>query len=214
MGYVTVLISIHTYQSALPDSRTGSINYSLSLFGGLPYSGVSLGRKGFCHRSVLRLICVVPYCGCDAVMEFQWTRNSLFLGISPAGSHLKNNSVPPYYRVFAATISHLNRHLSPTSRVLMLFEAHGFYFNVQVIQDNVLTNWPLLANRASEIDCLTNTEITHVLVNFADLNNYLHRGLNPATIRWDVFRQFADRCLVQVFQGPGHDLYEVRRRVL
>ena len=147
-----------------------------------------------------------------------WSSNGpatqYLLGTSSAENYLENNPVPPYYRVFATTLSHLNRHLSPTSRVLMLFEARGFYFNMPVIQDNLLTNWPLLANRASETGCLTNSQITHVLVNFADLNNYLRRGLNPATIRWDVFREFADRCLVQIYQGPGHDLYEVRKKVL
>ena len=215
IGYVAVLIlySPHTNLRylipALAPLTIASVYSAVSLIQAYRWAG-----KAFVIVQCCALFALFP----TAVVMQLWSSNGpathYLLGTSPAGSYLKNNSVPPYYRVFAATLSHLNRHLSPTSRVLMLFEARGFYFNVQVIQDNVLTNWPLLANRASEIDCLTNTEITHVLVNFADLNNYLHRGLNPATIRWDVFRQFADRCLVQVFQGPGHDLYEVRRRVL
>ncbi len=96
----------------------------------------------------------------------------------------------------------------------MLFEARGFYLNVPVIQDNVLTNWPLLANRASKLDCLAGSGITHVLLNRSGLDYYLARGLNPRTARWEIFQEFAGKCLAPIFQETGYTLFEVRRRAL
>jgi hypothetical protein len=169
------------------------------------------GKKAFIIVQCCILIVLFP----TAVVIKLWTSNrsatDYLLGAASSESYLENNSVPPYYRLFATTLFHVNRHLPLNSRILMLFEARGFYFNVPVIQDNVLTNWPLLANRASKLNCLARTGITHVLVNFADLNYYLHRGLQPATTRWDVFEGFAAKCLIPVFRGPGHTLYEVRK---
>jgi hypothetical protein len=144
-----------------------------------------------------------------------WSTNDLalryFIGKASAQDYLQYTEFPPDYAAFAPTVAYVNRNLPPTSRILMLFEARGFHFNVPVIQDNVLTNWPLLAERASKLDCLAGGGITHVLVNVASVHSYLERGLDPATVRWDVFRKFADECLVPVFQGPGHILYEVQR---
>jgi hypothetical protein len=173
--------------------------------------GRQWARKAFIIGQFCALIALLP----TAIVMKLWSANRLatnfLVGSSSAESYLENNSVPPYHRVFATTLFYVNRHLPPSSRVLMLFEARGFYFNVPVIQDNVLTNWPLMANRASKLNCLDGSGITHILVNFADLNYYLRRGLEPATTRWDVFENFAGKCLIPTFKGPGHTLYEVKK---
>jgi len=133
------------------------------------------------------------------------------IGKASYEDYLYHTAFPPGYGFFAPSLAYVNQNLPPTSRVLMLFEARGFHFKVPVIQDNVFTNWPLLANRVSTLDCLSGSRITHMLVNFGAMNYLVNRGLNPATTQWHMFNKFAESCLVQVFQGPGLVLYKVRR---
>jgi hypothetical protein len=211
-GYVGVLILF---------SPSTNLRYLIPIVAPLTlasvYLVISLIQR---HRWAKRVFIIVQSCTLialfpTAVVIKLWIANGsatdYLLGSSSAESYLENNSVPPYHRVFATTLFHVNRRLPPSSRVVMLFEARGFYFNVPVIQDNVLTNWPLMANRASKLNCLARSGITHVLVNFADLNYYLRRGLQSATTRWDVFEEFAGKCLIPIFKGPGHTLYEVKK---
>jgi hypothetical protein len=143
-----------------------------------------------------------------------WTVNKMaaayLAGFSSREDYLMSNVFPPDYHPAAQVVSYVNQHLSPTNRVLMLFEARGFYFKVPVIQDNILTNWPLLSGKAASIGCMQATGISHVLVNLGALSFYLERGLNPDVIRWKQFHEFADKCLSPVYQGVGHILYEVR----
>ena len=143
-----------------------------------------------------------------------WSANKISLnyliGKSSYEDYLYHTTFPPDYAVFTTTVAYINEKLPPTSRVLMLFDARGFNLKVSVIQDNVLTNWPLLAHRASKLNCLAGTGITHVLVNVGSVNYYLQRGLAPETIQWNIFQQFADKCLVRVFEGPSHVLYQVQ----
>lgn len=103
--------------------------------------------------------------------------------------------------------------LPPDARVLMLFEARGYYFEqvgMDAIQDNVLTNWPLLAASPAVDRCLGGTGITHLLFNAGPLRYYVRRGLRPETLRLDRFGSFAHRCLETVRFDPGrYVLYRV-----
>jgi hypothetical protein len=65
---------------------------------------------------------------------------------------------------YANAVSFVNERLPRDSRVLMLFEARGYFVRVPVLQDNLIMNWPLLAERATP-DCLRSAGITHVLIN-------------------------------------------------
>jgi hypothetical protein len=145
-----------------------------------------------------------------------WTVNKKTLayltGLSSREDYLINNVFPPDYYPAAQVVSYVNQHLKRTSRILMLFEARGFYFKVPVIQDNVLVNWPLLANKLDSVGCLEPAGISHVLVNGGVLSFYLGRGLDPDVVQWKRFQEFADRCLSPVYQGVGHTLYEVKNR--
>lgn len=95
------------------------------------------------------------------------------------------------------------------ARVLMMFEARELYFTVPAYQDPLLTNWSLLAPISAELDCLRSTDITHVLVGTGVLGYYFDRGLDPETVRWPQFLEFADRCLERELEVPGHVLYRV-----
>jgi hypothetical protein len=109
-------------------------------------------------------------------------------------------------------VSRINRQLSADSKVLMLFEARGYYLDVPVIQDNVFVNWSLFVPLAASKDCLNTTHITHVLVNTEILRFLVYRGLRPEVINWARFEDFAERCLERVQELPDYELYRVRDR--
>jgi len=90
----------------------------------------------------------------------------------------------------------------------MLFEARGRYFRRTVLQDDNLTNWPLLAPLLNTDPCLASSGITHVLVNSGALSYYQHRGLDPSVVGWPVFPRFERRCLRRVHEEQKLVLYE------
>lgn len=96
------------------------------------------------------------------------------------------------------------------SRLLMLFDARGYYHTRAVIQDNVLTNWPLLLATGAPDRCLAGTGITHVLVNNAVADYYVRRGLDPNVLGYDRFPEFAQRCLEPMVNNLGVVIYRVR----
>lgn len=112
---------------------------------------------------------------------------------------------------YGQMVSFLNGALRPGSRVLMILEARGFYLEGDVLQDNLLTNWPLVARLVAEGRCLQSSAITHVLVNHSALNYYVHRGLDRRALAWLEFDRFRERCLVLDHAGYGFSLYRLRR---
>jgi hypothetical protein len=109
-------------------------------------------------------------------------------------------------------VNWVNDSLGPGSRVLMLFEGRGLYFQVPVLQDNILTNWPFLVASDATTDCLTRAGITHVLVGQSTLRYFTNRGLDPDDLRWGEFAAFKDRCLSLVHDTPDYALYRVCAR--
>jgi hypothetical protein len=145
-------------------------------------------------------------------MAFWTTQRATFAylaGFTSQNDYLLTGALPGY--AYANIVSYVNRHIPSGNKVLFLFEARGFYFDVPVIQDNLLTNWPLLASRVSSLHCLESTGISHVLVHGASLEYYLMRGLDPGTVQWDTFRQFEEECLVPVLEESDYVLYRIRK---
>jgi hypothetical protein len=105
---------------------------------------------------------------------------------------------------------YVNHDLPVDARVLLLFDARGYRYSRTVIQDNNLTNWPLLISVLGPSHCLDGSGITHVLVNTYGLRLYMNRGLNSNHILWDRFDEFADRCLEEVRREPDFTLFGVR----
>jgi hypothetical protein len=116
----------------------------------------------------------------------------------------------PELASYAETTAYVNSRLPETARVLLLFDGRGYGYVPAVLQDNVLTNWPLLLAGLPPPMCLESSNISHVLVKTDILNYFLHRGLNSHQVLWDRFGEFADRCLVRVERQPGFELYLVR----
>lgn len=125
-----------------------------------------------------------------------------------------NSSVENYLmkrgRGYAHMISYANRNLTKEARVLLIFEARGYYFDIPVIQDSVLTNWPLVARSGAVGNCLRGTGISHLLVNRVALQHYLRRGMDPQLVQWDALQEFARRCLTIAYDAPGLTLYRVK----
>lgn len=98
----------------------------------------------------------------------------------------------------------------PDAQLLMLFDARGLHHRRATIQDNVLTNWPLLVGTGAVERCLSGTGITHVLMNRGVLNYYVTRGLDPRLLDVPRFDAFAERCLQPMGTLRDIDLYRVR----
>lgn len=141
-----------------------------------------------------------------------WLRKSDVLGYV-AGSTSGQEYLTGGFAYYANMVQAVNDRVPPDGKVLLFFEARGFYFEPEVIQDNVLTNWPLLAARTAEPgSCLGSSGITHILAANAAVNYYIRRGANPELFRGDLFPAFADRCLEPVHRGRGFILFRVKGR--
>jgi hypothetical protein len=162
-----------------------------------------------CH--ILSLVVLWPAAKAMAVWTTQRATFGYLAGLSSRNEYLLKGAWPGTGPAYANVVSYVNRHISSGDKVLFLFEARGFYFDVPIIQDNLITNWPLLASRVSSLKCLESTGISHVLLNRSTLNYYLIRGLDLATVQWDTFRQFEKDCLVAVLKESDYVLYRVRR---
>jgi hypothetical protein len=112
---------------------------------------------------------------------------------------------------YAKVVSFVNQRLPQDSRILMLFEARGYNFARRVIQDNDVTNWPLLAPKAAGSDCLRSAGISHVLANSRVAVYYLNRGLDERLLQLPALHEFTRRCLTPLYVEQGLILFQARR---
>lgn len=139
----------------------------------------------------------------------QWPIGSYLSGRIDRSAYLESvpePGVPQYY----AMTRLLSDSLPAGSRTLLLMEARGLYFQTPVLQDDLLSNWPLLDLAPRGGECRSAAGFTHVLVNVGSLRYYASRGLDLGELRWPEFQAFADRCLQVVARAPGYVL--LRRR--
>jgi hypothetical protein len=116
----------------------------------------------------------------------------------------------PGVRVYAPMMQFVNANVPDDGKILMLFEARGFYLDPSTIQDNKVTNWPLLATALEPGECLAAAGVDHVLLATGSLNYYVQRGLDLTSIKWGRFQEFAGSCLEPIYDGPGYVLFEVK----
>lgn len=141
-----------------------------------------------------------------------WTRQAPVLEHA-AGFVSEEAYLSAAFPFYASLVAAVNGAVSRDGKVLLLWEARGFYMNPGVIQDNVLRNWPLLEPWTEHGErCLGATGITHVLASTGAVGYYLARGADREVIGLDAFRGFAERCLALVDQGPGYALFRVPSR--
>jgi hypothetical protein len=129
------------------------------------------------------------------------------LGASSQASYL--NAYPPtsaYMKAVAMTDS-----LVPAgSRVVLLFEARGFYFASKVEEDILIRNWAMLTPYSAAPGCLLRADIGYFLVNDWSRDYFIGRGASAEALGWNSFPPFRERCLTQVGQVSGYTLYRVR----
>lgn len=106
---------------------------------------------------------------------------------------------------FAAT------RIRPDARMLFLWEARGFGFGQEVLQDNVMKNWLYVQRADSLAGCLPASGIDYVVVSRSTMQYLAARGLDTLQLGWDRFPAFQRRCLLPVVRFPTHDLYAMRR---
>lgn len=138
-----------------------------------------------------------------------WLQRSDVLGYL-AGLTSKEAYLQTGFFFYSQMTQAVNRVVPHSGKVLLLFEARGYYFEPAVIQDNLLTNWPLLApyTRAHD-DCLTSSDITHFVVSEAAIRYYARRGTDPGLLGLDDLNSFAARCLSVAHRGRGFTILKV-----
>lgn len=161
--------------------------------------------------ALLTILVLLPTAGTMYIWASQTMAPNYLAGISSREEYLASTQLFSSERAYRDLTSYINRHVPKDGRILMIFEARGYYFNVPVIQDNRLTNWPLFGQKASIQGCgsLHSAGISHVLVNTGALGYYISRGLNTESqyLGWETFPQFAERCLIPVYDRSGFVLY-------
>ena len=105
--------------------------------------------------------------------------------------------------------SYLNNETGSDSKILLLFDGRVYGIERSRIPDPPgPTNWLSMSTAASE-SCLEESGITHIVVNEHLLDYQVSRGLDPATIRWNEFPVFAERCLALAKDGGWYRVYRL-----
>jgi len=159
--------------------------------------GERLFRESFLRRVFLASVaalCLLPAAAAAYYKLSEMRPYEVWAGLRSESEYLTHNADPDVY-VHARVRQWVNDLLGSDDRVVMLFESRGYGFEPQVLQDNLNRNWAILASQAPWRDCLAPTGATHVLVNYGHLGSLVRRGLDPATLDWDLFGLFARKCL-------------------
>ncbi len=138
-----------------------------------------------------------------------WLLKSDVLG-SLTGSTSQQSYLETGYNLYYRVLQAANNLVPPDGKLLLLYEARGFYFEPEVVQDNAISNWTLLAPAVSSSEtCLETTGITHVLVNDLAVRYYVRRGMDPRLLRLELLPRFASRCLTVIYRGRGFTVLRI-----
>jgi hypothetical protein len=181
---------------------------------GVAYMMVRLSERVPAPAVGRRLLVALAFLalGPTIVASYLTLRSQAFphlLGMSSANEYMASR-IP---RVYVNALDYANNELAPDSRILMFFEARGFYFEPRVIQDNGSKNWGLLSTTQAPANCLESMGITHVLLHAGALDWFVaQEGLGRGRLNWSAFEDFEARCLEPVYENPAFVLYLVRER--
>lgn len=146
-----------------------------------------------------------------AMIYFPSNKLSLkyFAGLSSQQNYLQSH---PALSEYAHMVVYVNNHLSPKDKLLVILDGRGFYFQIPVIQDNELSNWPLISHAGVDKNLLESAGISHILVNGGAFTFYTDRGMDPKILRWDEFNLFSDNCLDIIRQEGKFTLYALKNK--
>jgi hypothetical protein len=168
----------------------------------------SLARRAlspYAARIALAAVLVLALVPSTLAVDSWWSRSgtvSHFFGATSRATYLHRNARP-----LAEMTSRINQRLPEDSRILMLFDARGFYFERDVIQDNLVANLPLVMARWDGRSCLGDAGVTHMLLNTGALGYYRGGGLDLNLVRWREFERFREHCLELVDRNASFELY-------
>ncbi|HSG81302.1 MAG TPA: hypothetical protein VLC48_03555, partial [Gemmatimonadota bacterium] len=177
------------------------------------YAMVKLGERYLsrvAQRTLLILLAVIALAP-SSIAAYSLVTRSLtvphLLGARSANEYLATSIGPDYLGV----VDLVNSEPDDESLTLMLFEARGYYFHAPIIQDNLSSNWPLLASALAPSVCLNSIGVTHVLLGIGTLNYFAATGgLDPQRVRWSDFTEFADRCLDETYRNRLYILFRTK----
>jgi hypothetical protein len=162
-------------------------------------------------RALLISVSILVLAPSTTAVQHRFSRSQAlyhFMGQSSADDYMASRIGPAYVDM----VNLAEREVGAEGRILMLWDARGYYFEPRVIQDNLSVNWPLLASTLSEDDCLGETGISHVLLGIGSFRYYVVAGgLDPERLSWSEFQQFAANCLELVRDDRAMVLFRVKR---
>ena len=169
---------------------------------------VPANRRGFA-RLLLLVLVLQPslYAVSARVGHFQALE---YLGGRLSATDYMFTFERPEVRKHTALVQLVNKQLPPDSRILMLYDARGYYLEREVLQDNMANNWPILAELLPEGACFDGLGITHVILALDTVGIYSSRQADVSILRWEEFTEFADRCLEATHEGFGYVVFAVR----
>jgi hypothetical protein len=136
------------------------------------------------------------------------TRSLGYVAGSTSTTEYMISHYDPGVRIYGSLVEFLDESAPPDATMLMLFEARGYHLRTGVIQDNRLTNWPLIVPYLSDPNCLGAVGATHMILATGSLSYYVSRGLDPEVMDLDLLQGFVSRCLQPIYEGPGFAVFE------
>ena len=112
-------------------------------------------------------------------------------------------------RPLGALLPRLDTAVPEDARLLLLYEARGFWLPGRPLEDNYGSAWARLDERLGAGGCVDATTADYVLVDWMAEGVWLERGVPASVLRPDRLRDFTRRCLRPVFEGEDYSLYRV-----
>ena len=170
-----------------------------------------LSRYSKVYYIIVVFISLMPMAISQSMIYFPYNKISLkyFIGLSSQQNYLQSI---PGLRAWAHMVAYVNNHLSPEDKLVLILDGRGFYFQVPVIQDNDLSNWPLLSDAGVSQNLLSSAGISYILVNGECLWFYKNRGMDPKILRWPEFKLFSENCLNIVHREGKFTLYALKNK--
>jgi hypothetical protein len=103
----------------------------------------------------------------------------------------------------------VNANVDTSARVILLFEARGYYFKPHVLEDIDIRNWVYLSPFAHAPECLRATGATFVLVNNGMRAHFEGMGLDPFTLGWGTFEGVRHDCLRLRYERAEISIYQL-----
>lgn len=169
---------------------------------------VARGRRPAILLAVASVVAVVPAIRTIGAHMIVPDRVRAAVGTLAPEAYL-GGGTDPGFAAFWNARNRVHHTTDAEARILFVLEARGLYFGREVLQDNVLTNWPLLRSTGALENCLAGTGITHILMNLGALGYYQSRGMDPAPLGLDAFQEF-NHCLDPIFNEGGYVFFRVR----